>query len=52
MGCQFGVARGETVLFDSDQIHIWLPNSFGGLAILLLFEYACPPVQETSAGVA
>ncbi|KAI4109335.1 MAG: hypothetical protein LQ339_001835 [Xanthoria mediterranea] len=46
------VARGETVIFDSDQIHIWLPNSFGGLAVLLLFEYACPPVQETSAGVA
>ena len=40
------VARGQTVFFDSDQIHIWLPNSFGGLALLLLFEYASPGTYE------
>lgn len=45
------VARGETVFFDSDQIHIWLPNSFGGLALLLLFEYGCAPAREDAVPV-
>ncbi|KAL9040882.1 MAG: hypothetical protein Q9180_001637 [Flavoplaca navasiana] len=45
------VARGQTVFFDSDQIHIWLPSIFGGLALLLLFEYASPGTYEDPVSV-